>query len=194
MRFSDPISQRQAAELLKCSKGQIYKLIQQNKIHQDERGKLSKKEVLKYAVVTEVDLPEGTNFSAHSKAKPTSANKMSIQDIDEQQLKTLTKDDILSLVPEDPQLALDIATALERIFKQERQKLLLEKEQGLLIETRIISQEFENIAIKVRQELMAIPPRLAGRLEGLNSREIETLLEKELVEALRSLEYKNDAG
>ena len=178
MIYKDAISISEFARIVGRSKTQMYRLIDEGKLTVDENRKMSPTVNLKeWKKLRNID---------------DSASKESVkQIISESSLSSNSKADIeelLLLAEQDPFQALNKARALETIYKVEERQLSIDKEKGKLVEIETVQTTFKDIAVKVRQEILAIPQRYAGRLEGRNEREIETMLEEALSEAMTKLQ------
>lgn len=181
MEFQDAISIAEFARLIGRSRTQVYRLINEGKLTLDDNKQFSQTQTM--AEWKKIRPNEQTLTKNKTKATKTTGPKKPKQ-------RTYKTDlnELFDLAEENPAQALNKAKALETIYKVEERQLSLDKEKGKLVEIETVKATFKDIAIKVRQEILAIPQRYAGRLEGRNEREIETMLEEALAEAMTKMQ------
>lgn len=178
MVYQDGISVRAFAKLIKRSDTQVRRLMQAGKLTADDNKQLS----------PTINMKEWEAISKEETTKPTKITKTTETKKPKQRTYKTDLNELFDLAEENPAQALNKAKALETIYKVEERQLSLDKEKGKLVEIETVKATFKDIAIKVRQEILAIPQRYAGRLEGRNEREIETMLEEALAEAMTKMQ------
>lgn len=95
---------------------------------------------------------------------------------------------------EEPDGPVSIAQAFNRAKLDEKQALAklrdleYRQKKGELVERAVVEADAAAVGAAIRDSLMAIAPRLAGRCEGRPMREIEELIEDAVNEALAGLQ------
>lgn len=89
------------------------------------------------------------------------------------------------------------ADAVKKLYDAKRSKLAFLKEAGVLVESAAVAREWEQIAITVRKQVMAVSDRVCQLFASMDDpREIKRMLDDEHIHALSRLQYevKVDAG
>ena len=90
--------------------------------------------------------------------------------------------------------AFNKARLAEKTFQAKLKELDFKEKQGLLIPKETVEADASDTAEELRGLLFAIGPRIAPICEGKPAREIETIIESALNEALRAMKKSRFAG
>lgn len=205
--MTEYLSARKFAELVGVSNVQISKLVKQGRLPTNEKGQIPRNEGLaayesSKRLGYENNREHNAKVRAASKAKkPSKAEQNKSPPPPVASPSDVNDDgDDVPLAPSDTRISkraadmYNVARAKKETENAKLAELKRRQIEGELVERSAVQAEAAQVWSEVREQLLAIPPRVAPVCEGKTAREIENLIDAEINMAIAAVNPQASEG
>lgn len=204
--MTEYLSARKFAELVGVSNVQISKLVKQGRLPTNEKGQIPRNEGLA-AYESSKRLGYENNREHNAKVRAASkAKKPSKAEQNKSPPPVAPPSDVngdgddVPLAPSDTRISkraadmYNVARAKKETENAKLAELKRRQIEGELVERSAVQAEAAQVWSEVREQLLAIPPRVAPVCEGKTAREIENLIDAEINMAIAAVNPQASEG